>query len=151
MDNQQHEQTLTDKDIMNPTSTFEISLKVLPSDIDELGHVNNIVYLRWVQDAAVAHWQALAPARYQKEILWVVLRHEIDYKAPAHKNEEVLAITWIGNARRLSFERNTEILSKKDRTLLARAKTIWCPVNSNTLKPQRVDQRIRDLFSTPAS
>ena len=136
---------------MNTPTVFEISLKVLPSDIDELGHVNNIIYLRWVQDAAVAHWQALAPARHQEEIFWVVLRHEIDYKAPAHESDEIIAITWIGNARRLSFERNTEILRKSDRTLLARAKTIWCPVNANTLKPQRVDQRIRDLFSTPAS
>ncbi len=132
---------------MNQDQQYEITIKVLPSDIDELGHVNNIVYLHWVQEAAIAHWQSLAPAEHQKKIFWVVLRHEIDYKAPAMEGEEVIARTWIGEARRLSFERNTEIMRKQDRKLLARARTIWCPVNAETGKPQRVGQEIRELFS----
>ncbi len=136
---------------MNPEQTYEINIRVLPSDIDELGHVNNIIYLHWVQQAAVAHWQAMAPEKHQKNTFWVVLRHEIDYKLPAMEGDEVTARTWIGKARRLSFERNTEILRKKDRKLLAKARTIWCPVNATTRKPQRVDQEIRDLFSTQTS
>jgi acyl-CoA thioester hydrolase len=136
---------------MKENQTYEITIRVLPEDIDELGHVNNIVYLKWVQEAAIAHWQALAPSRDQEKILWVVLRHEIDYKAPALAGEDIIARTWIGQAKRLSFERNTEILRKQDRNLLARARTIWCPVNSETGKPQRVGQEIRELFSTPTS
>ncbi|WP_028574828.1 acyl-CoA thioesterase [Desulfonatronovibrio hydrogenovorans] len=132
---------------MNPEQTYQINIKATPSDIDELGHVNNIVYLRWVQDAAVAHWQALAPLKEQEKTLWVVLRHEIDYKAPAVEGDEITARTWIGRAKRLSFERNTEIIRKKDQILLARARTIWCPVNPETGKPQRVSQEIRGLFS----
>ncbi len=134
---------------MNPNQTYEITIKVQPSDIDELGHVNNIVYLRWVQEAAIAHWQALAPDRHQEKILWVVLRHEIDYKVPAREGEDIIAKTWIGEARRLSFERNTDILRKIDGALLARARTIWCPVNAETGKPQRVGQEIKKLFSAP--
>ncbi|RQD57681.1 MAG: acyl-CoA thioesterase [Desulfonatronovibrio sp. MSAO_Bac4] len=133
---------------MDKIKEYQIKIKVLPSDIDELGHVNNIVYLRWVQDAAIAHWQTLAPEEDQQRILWVVLRHEIDYKAPAVEGEEVVARTWIGRAKRLSFERNTEIMRSNDRKLLARARTIWCPINPETGKPLRVDQRIRELFST---
>jgi len=132
---------------MNTNQTYEIAIRVLPSDIDEMGHVNNIIYLHWVQEAAIAHWQALAPEKHQKNILWVVLRHEIDYKSPALEGEEIIARTWIGQAKRLSFERNTEILRKNDRKLLARARTVWCPVNAETGKPQRVDQEIRELFS----
>ncbi|MFN2267625.1 MAG: acyl-CoA thioesterase [Desulfonatronovibrio sp.] len=133
---------------MNENQEYEIKIRVLPSDIDELGHVNNIVYLRWVQDAAVAHWQNTASLEDQKNIMWVVLRHEIDYKAPAMEDEEIIARTWIGQAKRLSFERNTEILREKDNKLLARAKTIWCPINPETGRPQRVDERIRQIFST---
>lgn len=133
---------------MNSNKEFQINIKVLPSDIDELGHVNNIVYLRWVQDAAVAHWQKTAPIEDQKNILWVVLRHEIDYKAPAVEGDAIIARTWIGQAKRLSFERNTEISREKDGKLLARARTVWCPINSETGRPQRVDDRIRQLFST---
>ncbi len=133
---------------MNSNQTYEITIRVLPSDIDELGHVNNIVYLHWVQEAAIAHWQALAPLEHQKKILWVVLRHEIDYKAPALEKEEIIAKTWIGGAKRLSFERNTEILRKEDRKLLAKALTIWCPINAETGRPQRVSQEIRELFSS---
>jgi acyl-CoA thioester hydrolase len=136
---------------MNENQTYEITIRVLPEDIDELGHVNNIVYLKWVQQAAIVHWQALAPAKDQEKTLWVVLRHEIDYKSPALEGEDIIARTWIGQARRLSFERNTEILRKQDRKLLARARTIWCPVNPETGKPQRVGQDIRELFSTPSS
>ena len=135
---------------MSQKKDYEITVRVQPSDIDELGHVNNIVYLHWVQEAAIAHWQHLAPEEHQKKVLWVVLRHEIDYKAPAAEGEEIIARTWVGGARRLSFERNTEILRKQDRKLLAKARTIWCPVNARTKKPQRVDQEIRDLFSAPA-
>ncbi|MFP4108798.1 MAG: acyl-CoA thioesterase [Desulfonatronovibrio sp.] len=132
---------------MNQNQPYEIQIKVMHSDIDELGHVNNIVYLRWVQDAAVAHWQALASAGHQAQIFWVVLRHEIDYLAPAREGDEIIAATWVGQAKRLSFHRNTEIMRRNDRKLLARAKTFWCPINANTGKPQRVSQEIRDLFS----
>lgn len=133
---------------MNKNQEYQINISVLSSDIDELGHVNNIVYLRWVQDAAVAHWQNMAPLEDQKNILWVVLRHEIDYKAPAMEDDAIIARTWIGQAKRLSFERNTEISREKDGKLLARARTIWCPINPETGRPQRVDERIRQLFST---
>ncbi|MDQ3314002.1 MAG: acyl-CoA thioesterase [Verrucomicrobiota bacterium] len=57
-----------------------MTLRVAAQDIDGQGHVNNVVYLRWAQDVAVAHWEALAPAEDQTATGWVVLRHEIDYK-----------------------------------------------------------------------
>jgi len=126
---------------------FELQIRVLPDDIDELGHVNNTVYLRWVQEAATAHWQALASAEDQTAIMWVVMRHEIDYKSPAHAGDEILLRTWVGQASRLTFERHTEICRAADRQLLSQARTLWCPVNSMTQRPTRVPPDVRAQFS----
>ena len=128
---------------------FELTIAVQPSDIDELGHVNNVVYLRWVQDAAVAHWRTAATPQQQAEVLWVVARHEIDYKHPARLEDDVIARTWVGGATRLSFDRHTEILRAGDRRLLARARTVWVPISPGTLRPLHVGDDVRKAFSTP--
>jgi len=73
---------------------FEMTVAVLPSDIDEQKHVNNTVYLRWIQDVATAHWRAVATPDAQKTIGWVVLRHEIDYKNPAALEDKIILRTW---------------------------------------------------------
>ena len=129
---------------------FELVLAVEAADIDELGHVNNVTYLRWVQDAAVAHWRAAAPPADQARLLWVVLRHEIDYKQAAYAGEKLIARTWVGNATRLRFERHTEILRAADRTLLAKALTVWCPIDAHTGRPTAVSLEVRESFSTLA-
>jgi len=128
---------------------FELRITVEPADIDQLGHVNNVVYLRWVQEAAIAHWLAAAPAVDQAKLLWIVVRHEIDYKQPAFLGDEVIACTWVGTATRLTFERHTEVLRASDRSVLARARTIWCPLDIQTGKPTRVSAEVRTQFSTP--
>jgi acyl-CoA thioester hydrolase len=128
--------------------TFELTVSVLPADIDGQNHVNNTVYLRWVQDVATAHWESLAPTEAQDAIGWVVLRHEIDYKTSAGLGDEILLRTWVGQASRLTFERFTEIRRKTDNQLLAQARTLWVPVNSKTGKPTRVSPEVRARFST---
>lgn len=127
---------------------FELKVDINPSDIDRLGHVNNLVYLRWVVDAAVAHWKARATTKQQSTYLWVVVRHEIDYKHAARPNDSIIAQTWVGNAGELTFERHTEILRDSDRRVLAKAKTIWCPVNAKSGRPVRVDESVRKSFSS---
>ena len=77
------------------TEAFEIALAVEPADLDQLGHVNNVTYLQWVQEAAMAHWQALAPAADQAKVLWIVLRHEIDYLHQAFLGDGIIARTWV--------------------------------------------------------
>jgi acyl-CoA thioester hydrolase len=127
---------------------FELTVPVLPTDIDEQNRVNNTVYVRWVQDVATAHWRAIASPEAQEGTSWVVLRHEIDYKAPALHGDEVTLRTWVGEATRLTFERFTEIRRKSDDQFLAKARTLWCPVNPQTGKPVRVSVEVRDRFST---
>ena len=130
------------------SAAFEMTVPVLTGDIDEQNHVNNTVYLRWVQDVAVAHWRAIASCDAQETIGWVVLRHEIDYKAPAALNDEIVLRTWVGKATRLTFERFTEIRRKRDRQLLSTARTLWCPINTQTGRPVRVPAEVRAQFST---
>jgi acyl-CoA thioester hydrolase len=133
---------------MNATPEHhEIRIEVQKDDIDMLGHVNNVVFLRWVQDAAVAHWQAAAAPADQEALLWVVLRHEIDYKRPAFLDDEILARTWVGSASRRAFERHTELLRSTDSKLLARARTVWCPIDRRTGKPTDVSKEVRARFS----
>jgi acyl-CoA thioester hydrolase len=127
---------------------FEIRAAVELADIDRLGHVNNIAYLRWVQDAAVAHWTAVAPAADQARLVWVVIRHEIDYKQPAFYGDEIIARTWVGSASWVRFERFTELRRAKDDAVLGKARTLWCALDAATLKPTAVSREVRELFST---
>ena len=78
-----------------------MTVPVLPSDIDEQNHVNNTVYLRWVQDVATAHWRAITSPEAQEMIGWVVLRHEIDYKTPATLGDKIALRSWQSHSAHL--------------------------------------------------
>ncbi len=131
-----------------PPEPYEIRRRVEQGDIDELGHVNNIVYLRWVQDAAVAHWRAAATPEQQAALVWVVVRHEIDYRHPAVADDDLLVRTWVGVATRSTFERHTEVVRASDSRLLARARTLWFPLDARTLRPAAVGPDVRARFSS---
>ncbi|PYL28365.1 MAG: acyl-CoA thioesterase [Verrucomicrobia bacterium] len=125
-----------------------MTVPVLSTDIDEQSHVNNTVYLRWIQDVATAHWKSLASAQSQAAIGWIVLRHEIDYKLPASFGDEIVLRTWVGQASRLKFERFTEVRRRIDNQLLSQARTLWVPIDVRTGKPTRVSAELRAQFST---
>lgn len=133
----------------DPHQHFDLRIAVKSDDIDELGHVSNTVYIRWVSEAAVAHWQVAASAEDQAALLWVVVRHEIDYKRPAVAGDEIIARTWVGTASRRTFDRHTQILRAADGRLLAQAKTVWCPIDPKTRKPAVVSDEVRQRFSVP--
>lgn len=130
-----------------PVPPYEMTIRVQAADIDGLGHVNNIVYLRWVQDVATAHWFAAAPPEDQAGLVWMVVRHEIDYSATAGPDDEIVLKTWIGAAVGLRFDRHTEVLRASDRKLLAKARTVWVPIDAATGRPRRVSDRVRKMFS----
>jgi len=139
----------TGNGVMPPTGAdvFEVPLTVQAADIDQLGHVNNVVYLRWVQEAAVAHWLDAATPEQRAALVWVVTRHEIDYKWPAQRDDDLLARTWVGAARDRAFDRHTEIVRARDHRVLARARTVWCPIDVRTGRPTDVDDNVRARFS----
>lgn len=125
---------------------FSISITVQPSDIDDMAHVNNVVYVRWVQDVAAAHWSFLASDAAKQKYLWVVLRHEIDYLSPAFMDDAVLATTWVGESNGPRSERFVYITNKKTGKVLVKAKTIWCLLDGTTLRPRRVDEEVIGLL-----
>ncbi|HMR56944.1 MAG TPA: acyl-CoA thioesterase [Cyclobacteriaceae bacterium] len=114
------------------------SIAVTESDIDTMGHVNNVVYLRYVQEAATAHWLAKASEAVKLSVLWVVLRHEIDYLAPAFAGEILHAKTWVGETAGVKSVRFVEITNAGGKTL-AKARTVWCMLDATTLKPKRIE------------
>jgi acyl-CoA thioester hydrolase len=130
---------------------FEVPLYIGADDIDTLGHVNNIVYLRWVQEAATAHWNAAATDSQKAEYVWVVVRHEIDYLRPALPGDRVVARTHVGDASGARFARHVEIWRTGDEQMLARALSVWVALDPRTGRPRRVGEELRARFYTTAS
>ena len=122
-----------------------VAFAVAPGDIDELGHVNNLVYLRWVQDEATAHWRAAARPEDVAGLIWVVTRHEIDYLRATFAGETVTATTWVGAYKGARFDRFVEIAGDDGR-LKARAETMWALVDPATMRPLRVTEAIAAPF-----
>lgn len=123
---------------------FSHSFEICESDIDEHSHVNNVAYLRWIQEVAIAHWEAAAPDELREKYTWFVLRHEIDYKQRAFLGETLTAATWVGKASQVKCERFTKI--SRGSEILVQAKSLWCFFDSKTNKPSRISKLLRDLF-----
>ena len=122
---------------------FELAITVQPTDIDTQDHVNNVVYLRWMQEAAEAHWDAKATAELKTRVNWVVTRHEVDYKAPAFVGERLVARTWVGEPSGATWERFIEIRRVADDRLLARGRSVYAALDPATGRPRRVDAELR--------
>ena len=123
---------------------FSHSFRVTPDDIDEQGHVNNVAYLRWIQDVAVAHWQHSATEDQLAKYSWIAVRHEIDYKKQAFVGEEITATTWVGEWTKVTCERFTEITRGPD--LLVNSRTIWCMIDRVTTRPAKISNDLADRF-----
>src|SRR5258708_5095810 len=89
---------------------FEQTIDVQPEDIDEQGHVNNVVYLRWVQDVAGAHWNRATSPAERAGLGWGVLRHEVDHKLPAPSVGPAVARTWAGANTAATSKPHVELL-----------------------------------------
>ncbi len=115
-------------------------------DIDELGHVNNAVYLVWAQDIGVAHWRSVASEAMQAEMVWVALRHEIDYRDQVLAGETVEVRTWLGAVSGPRFTRHIDIRKPGAARFSAKVQTDWCLIDAASRKPRRVGRDILDLF-----
>ena len=126
--------------------SFTYALIVNESHIDELEHVNNVVYVGWIQDAAVMHWRKVVSETIQKKYVWVIVRHEIDYKAPAKLHDELIIKTYVVDAHNVTSRRKVEIRRKSDDKLLVEGLTTWCLLDAKTLRPTRITDEIRNYF-----
>lgn len=126
---------------------FSRLLTVVEADIDELNHVNNVQYVRYVQDTAAAHWHAAFPAGEREKYIWVVLEHRVRYHKPAFLGEQLRCTTWIGEVRGAQSQRFVRIERAADEILLCEAETQWVLLDPSTQRPKRVtpevEQRLR--------
>ncbi len=127
-------------------SVYNHLIVVKPTDIDEMNHVNNVVYVQWVQDAAAAHWNKDASEDVKLKFNWVVMRHEIDYRSPALPGDELIAKTWVDNYDGAKSTRMVRIIREKDEKILAEARTTWCLLNASNNRPVRAGDEIKNVF-----
>ena len=122
--------------------TFEMTFTALPEHIDELGHVNNAVWVQWMEQVAVAHWRSVADPAHQDDYFWVIVRHEIDYLRAAHVGDRVVARTWVGDAPKgARFDRFVEFTGA-DGKVCVRSKTDWAIIDKALGRPIRVPPEV---------
>jgi acyl-CoA thioester hydrolase len=123
-----------------PIVTHAITAKA--EHIDELGHVNNAVWVQWIQEVALAHWYSVAAPEHQSAYLWVVVRHEIDYLRAAVEGETVTGRTWVGEAPKgARFDRHMEFIGD-DGKVKVRAITQWAIIDVASGRPIRVPPEV---------
>ena len=126
--------------------SFCLTFIALPSDIDELGHVNNAVWVRWIQDMATSHWNAVAAPKHIATYIWVVTRHEIDYRGNVGPGDSVTGRTWIESLPKgAQFDRRVDFADTKGKVIV-RANTTWAMIDKATGRLARVRAEIAAPF-----
>ncbi|MEE9433254.1 MAG: acyl-CoA thioesterase [Sphingorhabdus sp.] len=125
---------------------FTLPFVPTPADIDKLGHVNNAVWVRWIQDIATAHWEAQADPAHVAAYIWVVTRHEIDYRGNIGAGESVTGRTWISDPPRgAQFDRNVEFVNGDGKAII-RAKSRWAMLGKASGRLVRVPEEVAAPF-----
>lgn len=133
-----------DMTIASAAPTHQHALAVAPSDIDFMGHVNNAVYLNWVQEAVLAYWRAVAPAEAVAQHLWVAIKHEITYRRPAFLDDAIVAQVVAEGVQGARAFFST--LIKRGEVVLAEVKSSWCCLDAATLRPARLARDVVKRF-----
>ena len=121
---------------------FERQITAREEDIDELGHVNNAVWVKWIQEMATAHWDAAAAPEHQEAYFWVVVRHEIDYLRSVGPGETVIGRTWVGDAPKgARFDRLVEFVGEDGKPRV-KARTTWAIIDKAAGRPIRVPPQV---------
>ena len=119
-----------------------MTLAATAEHIDELGHVNNAVWVQWIQQVAVAHWDSVANPAHKDAYYWVVVRHEIDYLRAAHEHDRISASTWVADAPQgARFDRLMEFTGA-DGKVCVRARTQWAIIDKALGRPIRVPPEV---------
>ena len=130
-----------------PESAYRHAIVVEPSDIDELGHANNVVWVRWINEAAISHSRSVGldhEVYFQMRCIWVVRRHDVEYLAPALEGQSLEALTWIADLRGATSRRRT--LIRRDGQPLLRAETTWALVDTDSGKPRRIPKEMLERY-----
>jgi acyl-CoA thioester hydrolase len=141
------------RDFAPPPSAFVLRMVVARADIDAFGHANNVVWVRWVNEAAIAHSEAVglgAAAYFALQVLWVVRRHDIEYLNQALEGEVLDVTTWVAEMRGATSDRKTLVTRASDGKLLSRATTTWALLDATTGRPRRVPPELAARYAVPS-
>ena len=125
---------------------FTLKITVSSEDIDTLQHVNNLVYVKWMDTIATTHWSFLTKENPLPQYVWVVMRHEIDYLKQAALGDEIVVKTWVGETRGITSVRFMEFY--KSDALLVKAKTTWAMLDAVTHKPARIREDVLSVLKS---
>ena len=120
-----------------------------PQHIDELGHVNNSVWVQWIQDLATAHWEAAADPAHLEAFFWVVVRHEIDYRGNIARGESAEGATWIPEAPRGATSDRLVAFRNASGKEIVSARTTWAMLDRQTQRLARVRPEVIAPFQDP--
>lgn len=123
---------------MGSHPVFEYEITVLSKHLDEMQHVNNVVYVQFMQDIAGLHWNSVQ-LKEDAHVLWVLRRHEVEYLSPAFLNDVLLVRTWTGEHSAVTWDRHYEIIRQADRKKIISAKSVWVLLDRLSGKPRRID------------
>lgn len=130
---------------LNP-EIYEKKLVVNENHLDKQRHVNNVQYVQWIQDVAEEHWEVRANEEQKAEVIWVVVRHEIDYKKEAFLGDNISLQTYVGETTHVTSNRYVIIKNADTGKLLAEAKTTWCLLDKETKKPVKITDELKKVF-----
>ena len=131
----------------NSLETARVTSRIVDiNDIDELGHVNNAVYVNWIQDASTEHWMAIADHALHDKYVWFCSRHEINYKNQLYAEQSVVIRTWLGKAVGARFDRFVDIREKGSAKPSVLAKTTWVLISKISGRPIRIQSEILAAF-----
>jgi len=127
------------------SSLYQFEIEVTENDLDRNGHVNNVVYIQWMQDAAIAHARASGCTKASDAVgaTWVVRTHHIEYLSPLFAGDKVTVLTWPANFQRVRSTRKYKFVRAKDGAVIARAETDWVFVNAKTGRPMSIPEEVR--------
>jgi len=133
---------------MTISSTYSKNITIPSYAIDENGHVNNVVYVQWMQDVAVEHYASLGGIEAQgPDATWVVREHKVEYLLPAFANENIEVRTWVENIRRVRSLRKYEFIRQFDGKVLVKGETDWVFVDVKTGAPKAVPEAVSKVFA----
>lgn len=125
---------------------FESLITVAQKDLDELNHVNNILYVQWVNDIALQHWNSKATENILEHFYWVMINHHIQYKGQAFLNDILVLKTFVTKSVGVTSTRTVEIYNKNSSKLLTTSETNWCFMSKENNRPTRIPKEIIELF-----
>jgi len=129
-------------------AVYQFEFTVPAGAVDVNGHVNNVAYVQWMQEAAIRHASATGGARLAEAIgaTWVVRTHQVEYLRPAFAGETVKVLTWVSDFRKVRSLRKYKFIRTTDQAVLVQAQTDWVFVQAATGKPQSIPDDIRQTF-----